>query len=266
MIKADLKNNDLLEKMIIKTLIFVSVFGILNQLVLILYLDYKYFINSRKELLILRLIILFILTIIIVLNKVIKTNIDVYSQCKVFLILMAITINIVLTNTNSTPYFTRTWVIYMIFITLCIPLRVKQTALLFIILFPGYIMIHNILFTKVNKIINLGFLISILIYGSIFLFLKYIGILVLDSLQDGDIFNCSNKESFSDFVSKYKLSKHQAEIISLMFNGEVTHQGIADKLNKSRSNISSTLYRIYDKVGVSNQAELLLNLKDIYFE
>lgn len=74
------------------------------------------------------------------------------------------------------------------------------------------------------------------------------------------------KESFSSFIKRYKISKHQAEIIKLMFEGETTHSGLAEKIGKTKSNISSTLNRIYNKVGVSNQSELMLNIENIYFE
>lgn len=76
----------------------------------------------------------------------------------------------------------------------------------------------------------------------------------------------SNKESFSSFIERYKITPNQADIIKLLFEGEVIHERIAQKLNKSPSNVGTTLRRVYDKVGVSNQAELLLNLKSIYID
>lgn len=75
-----------------------------------------------------------------------------------------------------------------------------------------------------------------------------------------------NKESFTSFVDRYKLTNNQANIVELLFDGEVLHERIAEKLNKSKTNIATTLRRIYDKIGVSNQTELLLNLKHIKFD
>lgn len=76
----------------------------------------------------------------------------------------------------------------------------------------------------------------------------------------------SEKESFSSFIERYNITPNQADIIRILFEGEVIHERIAEILGKSTSNIGTTLRRVYDKVGVSNQTELLLNLKSVYME
>lgn len=70
----------------------------------------------------------------------------------------------------------------------------------------------------------------------------------------------------SDFAKRYNLSKLQSEILHCLFKGDTRINDIAEKIGKSKSNISTSLNRIYDKIGVSGKTELMLNLTDIYFD
>lgn len=75
-----------------------------------------------------------------------------------------------------------------------------------------------------------------------------------------------NKRPFSEFVKEFKLTQNHQKILKIMFSGVTDHEEIGKFLGKSKSNISSTLKRIYDKLGVDNQTQLMTNLDNIYMD
>lgn len=157
-----------------------------------------------------------------------------------------------------------------------LPIPLDKSLLIYITLFPIYSLTH-IYFNGFRNFEELfGFFIYIITFGIPALLFKHYLFkpikrqFITKLIIQKNLYNNPKpetvKESFTAFIKRYNITGNQAKIIKLIFEGEVTHQGIAEKLNKSKSNISSTLNRIYTKVGVSNQSELMLNIEHIYFD
>lgn len=245
--------NKIIKDVINSFSIGLAVATILSQLVFILILDNMLLGYCRTAILFPRLFII-AMSVMIIMTK--------YSSV-IYLVSIGVTINLLLALSSNNPNIFRSWLVIMVMLVLLLPLPIKESAFTFLLLFPGFILFSHLLVYNWSLI---KFLTSSLIFGFLSLFLKYLLLLSLNSISSSIFKVKEERESFSEFISRYKISNHQAQVLKLMFSGEVTHQGIADKMNKSRSNISSTLNRIYDKVGVSNQAELMLNIENIYLD
>ena len=62
-----------------------------------------------------------------------------------------------------------------------------------------------------------------------------------------------------DFKGRYLLAQREDEVANLVAEG-MTNQGIAQKLGVAEHTVSNCLFRIYEKLGISNRVELLLYL------
>jgi DNA-binding NarL/FixJ family response regulator len=81
---------------------------------------------------------------------------------------------------------------------------------------------------------------------------------VLDSLRDVSYLPSSATPFSSPKALQFKkLSKREIDVVSLLADG-LSNRDIARSLNLSENTIKNYLFRIFEKVGVSNRTELLL--------
>lgn len=73
------------------------------------------------------------------------------------------------------------------------------------------------------------------------------------------------KLGFDDFCRKYRISNNQKEVLYLFFKGK-SYSDIGSILDKTSTNVRSTMNRIFDKVGVDSQVGLMANLAYIDLE
>lgn len=126
----------------------------------------------------------------------------------------------------------------------------KRLGLIFMfsfILFFGFLYIIDINAPEV--IPYKGFLFFPLFYIFIGVFCTYIGVKKLD------LNSSRTTGSLDDFISKYNLTKREAEIALLLADG-YTYKKIAESLFISQGTVSTHVMHIYEKTGTSSKIQL----------